>query len=278
MIPSKNKIYLGKCLDVLKSFDDNIFNLGVTSPPYNKLQAGGGKNTIFGPIKYDSFNDTMSEAEYQEEQITILNELYRSMKPGGSFFYNHKVRHVMNNTIHPIEWLIKTDWSIKQEIIWDRGSALNIASYHFWQTDERIYWLYKPKDDKISDAMESKHAKLSAVWRFLPDRNNEHPAPYPLVLPLRIILSILNEENGLIIDPYMGSGTTAVASKLLGSDYVGIDVSGNYIKKAEKRIELSETERYILDEEVKLHKLTGKTYAERMLEKQVVENEFWDVQ
>lgn len=272
-----NKIYLGKCLDVLKSFDDNVFDIGITSPPYNKLQSGGGKGSIFGPIVYDSFNDTLPEDEYQNQQVKILNEIYRSTKLGGSFFYNHKIRHIMNKTIHPIEWLTKTDWTIKQEIVWDRNTALNIRGYHFWQTDERIYWLYKPKDDKISNEMKSWHAKLSSVWRFPPDRKNEHPAPFPLVLPLRIILSVLNEERGLVLDPYMGSGTTAVAAKLLGSDYVGIDISENYIKKAQNRIDKFESERRVLDEEKKLHKLSGKTYAERKRLKQIKENEFWEI-
>jgi modification methylase len=271
-----NKIICGDVLEVLKSLDDDIFDLGVTSPPYNKKQAGGGKGQIFGPIVYDSFDDTLPEEEYQNQQVNILNEIYRSTKPGGSFFYNHKIRHTMNKTIHPIEWLTKTEWAIKQEIVWDRTTALNIRGYHFWQSDERIYWLYKLKDDKISNEMKSWHAKLSSVWRFPPDRKNEHPAPFPLVLPLRIILSVLNEEKGLVLDPYMGSGTTAVASKLLGSDYVGIDISENYIKKAQDRIDGFESERSVLDNEKKLHKLTGKTYAERKRLKQKKENEFWE--
>ena len=75
----------------------------------------------------------------------------------------------------------------------------------------------------------------------------------------------------------MGSGTTAVASKLLGCDYVGIDVSEKYIKEAQDRIDKFETERDILDEENKLHAITGKTYIERMRAKQIKENEFWDV-
>ena len=272
-----NKIYLGKCLDVLKSFDDNVFDIGITSPPYNKLQGGGGKGSIFGPIIYDCFNDTLPEDEYQSQQIEVLNELYRTIKLGGSFFYNHKVRHRKNSTIHPIEWLTKTDWSIKQEIVWDRMTAINMRGWHFWQNDERIYWLYKPKDDKTSDEMKSKHAKLLSIWRFLPDRYNNHPAPFPLVLPIRIIKSLLNGKNGLVIDPYMGSGTTAVASKLLGCDYVGIDVSEKYIKEAQDRIDKFETERGILDEENKLHAITGKTYIERMRAKQIKENDFWDV-
>ena len=156
-----------------------------------------------------------------------------------------------------------------------------MRSWRFYTIDERIYWLYKPKNNiTTGEEMKSKHAKMSTIWRISPERNNEHPAPFPLVLPLRIILSLSNHfpsEKGLVLDPYMGSGTTAVAAKLLGSDYVGIDISEKYVKKIQDRIDKFETERNILDEEKKLHELSGKTYAERMRAKQIKENDFWEV-
>ena len=51
--------------------------------------------------------------------------------------------------LHPIDWLRKTKWVIRQEIIWDRMIAANIRGWRFWQVDERIYWLYKPKNGNI---------------------------------------------------------------------------------------------------------------------------------
>ena len=65
--------------------------------------------------------------------------------------------------------------------------------------------------------------------------------------------------------------------RILGSDYVGIDISEKYVKKIQDRIDKFETERSILDEEKKLHELSGKTYAERMRAKQIKENDFWEV-
>ncbi len=122
---------------------------------------------------------------------------------------------------------------------------------------------------------------MSSIWSFPPERDNPHPAPYPLVLPLRIILSVLDEERGLVLDPYMGSGTTAVAAKLLGSDYVGIDISEKYIKEAEDRIDKFESERSILHTEKELHTITT-TYRDRKRTKEIKQQakklqfDFWD--
>jgi modification methylase len=276
----KNKIFKGDVLEVLKTFDNDIIDLIVTSPPYNKRGHGG---PIVKTVKYDVFDDTLPEEVYQEQQVSILNEIYRVTKPGGSIFYNHRCRWDNGELIHPMEWLIKTDWQPKQEIIWDRYISAQLRGWRFWQVDERIYWLYKPLDEnqKVGKELKSKHARMSSIWSFPPERDNPHPAPYPLVLPLRIILSVLDEERGLVLDPYMGSGTTAVAASLLGSDYVGIDISEKYIKEAEDRIDKFESERSILHTEKELHTITT-TYRDRKRTKEIKQQakklqfDFWD--
>ena len=85
----KNNIVLGDVYDVLKTLDENIFDMGVTSPPYNKQN--NRKGVLVKDIKYSDITDNKNESEYQIEQIEILNELFRVIKPGGSFFYNHKI-------------------------------------------------------------------------------------------------------------------------------------------------------------------------------------------
>ena len=201
--------------------------------------------------------------------------MYRVIKPGGSFFYNHRCRWDDGELIHPMEWLTKTNWMPKQEIIWDRFISGQLRGWRFWQIDERIYWLYKPtEDDRVGKELKSKHAQFSSIWSFQPEMNNPHPAPFPLVLPLRIILSLFDEGKGTVIDPYIGSGTTAVACKLLGCDYIGIDLSDEYIKMAEDRIGNYEEEKKFLEEEIKLHKIKGKSYQDRKQKKlRVIENE-----
>jgi modification methylase len=175
--------------------------------------------------------------------------------------------------IHPMEWVTKSDWVLKQEIIWDRSIAANIRGWRFWQVEERIYWLYKPtkKNDNGKELL-SKHALLSSVWRLRPEMNkstvNNHPAPFPIEIPTRCIYSVLDvEKNGLIIDPYMGSGTSAVAAKLLGHNFIGVDISQTYIEQALHRIDnISQKEIDDFNYEISLHKV-NKTYSDRKNEK-----------
>ena len=173
-----NKIFIGDILKVLKKLPNNLVDVGVTSPPYNKQE--NKKGWLVKNVKYDIASDKQDEDFYQKNQTEVLNEIYRITKDGGHFFYNHKTRWERGKMIHPIEWLLKTDWVIRQEIIWDRGIAANIRGWRFWQVDERIYWLYKPiNNNKIGKELESKHALLTSVWKIRPETKNPHPAPFP---------------------------------------------------------------------------------------------------
>jgi len=268
-----NEIVQGETLTVLKTFQNDLIDLTVTSPPYNKKITKAGKNSIMQPITYDSISDSLPEEVYQQNQIDVMNEIYRVTKNGGSLFYNHKVRHLKGITTHPMEWIPKTRWHLRQEIIWNRKAAVEVGGFRFYQVDERIYWLYKPVGDNIiGSKMLSKHARVSSVWEFAPDRKNSHPAPFPLDLPLRCILSVMDDLPGVILDPYMGSGSTAVAAKLLGKDYIGIDISPNYIKNSLDRINNFESERYKLTKEL-LNHVVIKSYKDRQEERKIkVEN------
>lgn len=247
-----NKIYSGDALEILKKLDDGVVDVGVTSPPYNKGERH--KGWLVKNVKYKASTDRLPEREYQEEQVSVLDEIHRATKPGGSFFYNHKTRWDKGTMIHPMEWLLRTQWIVRQEIVWDRIIAANIRGWRFWQVDERIYWLYKPIGrHKVGKELESKHALMTSIWRFPPERENDHPAPFPLVLPARAIYSVLDGKKGLVLDPYVGSGTTCVAAKLLGCDYLGIDISPEYVKEAKKRILNAQQERETLDKELAGH-------------------------
>ncbi|MDR2789764.1 MAG: site-specific DNA-methyltransferase [Campylobacteraceae bacterium] len=257
-----NQIIKGDTKTELAKLPDNFADIGVTSPPYNKGEKH--KGWLVKNVEYDNATDKKSEHEYQAEQIAVLDELYRITKEGGNFFYNHKLRWDKGRMIHPMEWLLKTKWSIRQEIIWDRGIAANIRGWRFWQVEERIYWLCKPKNSNlIGKELLSKHALMTSVWRFLPEQKNEHPAPFPLQLPLRCIYSILDDKKKCtVIDPYSGSGTTLLAAKMLGHNYTGIEISDKYIAMAEDRLKHFESERAVFNGEMEKH-VVKETFEER---------------
>ncbi|MDR3112396.1 MAG: site-specific DNA-methyltransferase [Elusimicrobiota bacterium] len=149
----------------------------------------------------------------------------------------------------------------KANIKWDRGIAANIRGWRFWQTEERIYWLYKPsfEGDLIGPELDSKDALLTSVWKIRPENKNPHPAPFPIELPVRCILAALDNKkcgivkNGVVIDPYSGSGTTLVAAKLLGHNYLGIEISGSYADYASSRLLNANFEMKRVLEEKSLH-------------------------
>ena len=260
-----NLLLQGETLELLKEMPSEIIDLGITSPPYNKQEKN--KGWLVDKVVYSQFQDKLPEEEYQQRQIDVLNEVHRLTKPGSSFFYNHKIRWVDGEMIHPMDWLRKTEWTVKQEIVWDRAIAGNIRGWRFWQVEERIYWLYKPiNGNKKGAELKSKDAKLTSIWRAVPENKNPHPAPFPLWLPTRIILSLLEEgQQGLVLDPYVGSGTTALAAKCLGHRYLGIDIGAEYLAHAEKRINNSDEEMDKIEKEKALH-FVHKTFSERKAE------------
>lgn len=118
--------------------------------------------------------------------------------------------------------------------------------------------------------MNGKDARMASVWEFQGERNNPHPATFPIVLPLRIIMSLMRDKEGLVLDTYMGSGTTAIASKLMGQKYLGIELSKDYIDMAVSRIRNwnSCDNRALAKKEEALH-FVKKSFQDRKKDKQL---------
>jgi len=252
-----NQVICGSASEVLHNLPDECIDLGITSPPYNKKERYGG--WLVEKVKYEGYKDRMPEEEYMQWQVEVLNELYRVTRAGGSFFYNHKVKYEEGKMIHPLDIVRKTRWNIWQEIIWNRRIAGNIRGWRFWQVEERIYWLVKGKPQELRP----QHARLTSVWEIRPEPGHkEHPAVFPLELPARIIHSILDDQPGIVIDPFCGTGTTLVAAKLLGKNYIGIDISPDYVAYAQRRLQEAERERARILKEIALH-FTEMTFQER---------------
>lgn len=232
----KNKIICGDCLDVMRTMPDNCIDLVVTSPPYNlKNSTGngmkdgrGGKWAGAALVNgYSHYDDNMPHEEYVEWQRNCLTEMFRLIKDDGAIFYNHKWR-VQDGLLQDRQDIIQ-DFPVRQIIIWRRKGGINFNAGYFLPTYEVIYMITKrkfklaPKANAVGD-----------VWEFTQEMNNEHPAPFPVALIDRIISSTTSQT---ILDPFSGSGTTAIVAMGLKRDFVGIELSPDYVEKSQKRIE-----------------------------------------
>lgn len=233
-----NKIYCMDVLEGLKQLDDESIDLIITSPPYNKvglngITKGGNWNKT---IDYNGStdNDKMSEEEYQEWQIKVLSECYRVLKTDGSVFYNHKNRIHNGEIVSPFMWIFKTPFKIKQELIWDRGSGHNISKCRYIPSYEQVFWLTKTKNPRFDRVAEIK--MKNDVWKIIPKKGTEHPAPFPIELPDNIIPCVAQGEKITVLDPFVGSGTVAVSAIKNNCNYIGFDKFQIYVDMANKNI------------------------------------------
>jgi len=224
----KNKIYNEDCLVTMNRMEDNYIDLTITSPPYNLGKKHHTENNVFDA--YDEYNDNLPEKEYQEWQIKVLNELFRVTKEGGSVMYNHKNRIKEGKQITPYEWILKTNWTIKQELVWFNKSS-NMDKCRFYPFTERIYWLSKGVETNFFNII-NQHDLI----KDLPaGADMEHKRSFPLKLAQRFVLCFPDAE--IIYDCFMGSGTTAIASLKEKRNFIGSEISKNYCSIAEKQIQ-----------------------------------------
>jgi DNA modification methylase len=214
-------------MELMKRYPDNYFDLTVTSPPYNLGKKHHTGNNVFDA--YDDFVDDIPEKEYQEQQISILNEIYRITKNGGSIMYNHKNRIKQGKQITPYEWILKSKWTLKQEVVWFNRSQ-NFDKCRFYPMTERIYWLSKGINTDFENTInQHDFIKDNAVGT-----SKEHKRSFPLSLAERFIMCFPNSIN--ILDPYSGSGTTAIASHNLNKNFVGCEISEKAFNNSIQRI------------------------------------------
>lgn len=230
-----NKIICGNSLDVMRQMPDGCVDTVITSPPYNlKNSTGNGmKDPRGGKWKgaalvngYSHHDDCMPHEDYVAWQRECLAEMYRLLNDTGAIFYNHKWR-VQNGLLQDRHDIV-SGFPVRQIIIWRRKGGINFNPGYFLPTYEVIYLIAKP-----AFTLAQKANAYGDVWEFGQEMNNPHPAPFPLALIERIISSTVGQ---VVLDPFMGSGTTALAARKHERAYIGIEISPEYCTMAEERL------------------------------------------
>lgn len=237
-----DEIILGDARDVLKEFPKNCIHLMVTSPPYNV-----GKE----------YDEDLTLGEYLDFIEEVMREVYRVLVWGGRVCFN--VANLGRKPYIPlhaylIERFEKIGFLFRGEIIWDKGDAVSGAStaWGTWQSaanpvlrDQHEYIIVlskgsfkrekRNKEDTITREEFLEFTK--SVWRFPPESAKKvgHPAPFPEELPYRCI-QLFTFKGDVVLDPFVGSGTTCVAALKTGRHFVGIDIEEKYVELAKQRI------------------------------------------
>lgn len=236
-----NRIF-PKSSEIMKELPDESVHLMVTSPPYNV-----GK-------EYDT---DLSLEDYLTMLRKVLNETHRVLVNGGRVCIN--IANVGRKPYIPLHSYIiqimrELGFLMRGEIIWDKSaSAGTSTAWGSWQSaanpilrDVHEYILifskgtYSRQKNGKPDTIEKDEflEYTKSIWSFpaVSARKIGHPAPFPIELPLRLI-KLYTFEGDVVLDPFMGSGQTAIAAIKTGRKYEGYEINEEYCQLAEKRIE-----------------------------------------
>ena len=236
-----NKIFT-KSSENMNELPDYSVHLMVTSPPYNV-----GKE----------YDENLSLEEYTNLIKNVMKETYRVLVPGGRACIN--IANLGRKPYIPLHSYIINDmleigFLMRGEIIWNKVSgAAGSCAWGSWKSaanptlrDSHEYILVFSKDDFSRKRVKNRKDTITkdefleftkSIWTFPTESAKKigHPAPFPIELPYRLI-QLYTFENDVILDPFIGSGTTAMACKELNRRYVGYDNELKYVKLAKKRL------------------------------------------
>lgn len=236
---AKIVLYHADALATMVHMADESVDIVITSPPYNMgLVPGGNGRGMYRPganIKggrfrdgYDgAHDDAMPQDEYDTWQRRCLAEMWRVARLG--VFYNHRprVEHGLLRTP------LSGDYGpalLRQIIIWDRGTGIDVNLRAFCTRQEWIMLFAKPAFALADHAASG----MGDVWRLgIETSVPDHPAPFPVSLPARCIAATAAKS---VLDPFCGSGSTLRAAMDAGIKGIGIEKSRRYCEIAVGRL------------------------------------------
>jgi len=237
----ENKFILGTA-ENMKELPDNSVHLMITSPPYNVSK---------------EYDEDLSLKEYLQLLENAFKETYRVLVNGGRACVN--VANLGRKPYIPLsdyisKMMVDIGFNMRGEIIWNKAaSASPSTAWGSWQSaanpilrDIHEYILvfskgdYKREKGKKEDTISKEQfiEWTKSIWTMNAEsaRRVGHPAPFPEELPYRLI-QLYSFKEDIVLDPFMGSGTTAVAALKSDRKFVGYEISKEYIELAERRIE-----------------------------------------
>jgi DNA modification methylase len=248
-----NKIYTENCLDTMARMEDNFIDLTVTSPPYDGLRTYNGYSFDFESVAKELFRITKdggvvvwivgdatikgSESGTSFKQALFLKECGFNLHDTMIWYKKAKFPHHENSKRYKPQFEYMFVFS-KGEV--NRYNPIYDVLNESYGKELNIKCKIKTKNNgkfngKIKKVVIKKHRMRDNVWEVSQKGFKGHPAPFPEQLANDHIVSWSN-ENDLVYDPFMGSGTTAKMAILNNRNYIGSEISKDYVEIANKRL------------------------------------------
>tara|TARA_R110000787_G_C13258898_1_gene430270 strand:- start:2 stop:739 length:738 start_codon:yes stop_codon:yes gene_type:complete len=234
-------IYNEDCLETLNKIKDDSIDCVITSPPYNmNLRIRNGKYCSRQIVKelstkYSNFNDNLPIDEYNKFHSKVLKELLRVSKV---VFYNIQIVTGSKRSI--FKMIGDFNEQLKDIIVWNKGVSQPAMHQQVLNKQTELILVFET-DYPISRQFKYanfKRGTLSDIWNIKRENttNKNHSATFPLNLIRKILINFTNENN-IIYDPFMGTGTTAIACLIEKRKFIGSEIDKDYCNVALKRIE-----------------------------------------
>ena len=229
------KVHPGDAVETPNRMPVESVDAVVTSPPYTIKNAtgndfkdgrGGKWPGVALQAGYSNQDDNMPHEEYVAWQRKCLTAMMRVLRNDGAIFYNYKWR-VQDGLLQDRSDIV-AGFPVRQILIWQQAGGINVNPGYFLPNYEVIYLICKPRF-----RLAKKANAIGCVWPISPESKNPHPAPFPVELAQRCIESTTGR---IVLDPFMGSGTTALAANAVERQWIGVELSEAYCNLARERI------------------------------------------
>lgn len=222
------QLYNDDCLKVLKAMPSNSIDLVVTDPPFIIETSGAG-------IYKQADKQYVKELNFMKDGFSdeVLDELCRVMKKINVYFFCSQ-----KQIIPLLDYFVKEkkcNWNLLR---WAKVNPVP-ACGNKYLTDTEFILFFREKGVRIGGTFATKFTYYLSPLNQKDKKLYGHPTVKPLELVERFVLNS-SEEGGVILDPFMGSGTTGAAAKKNNRDFIGIELEPKYFDIAKKRIECTE--------------------------------------
>lgn len=230
-----NEIYLGDAYELIKKMPDNYVDLIVTDPPYEIVAGGGGG--AFGADKHSYHKDVSLKLNYG---ITneILTEFERVLKHTNIYLFCNK-----NQLLQYLDFYKEKNVDI---LVWNKTNTIPTISNKYLSDLEYIVFA-RGKGVPMFNTWETS----SKLFQTTTNKSDKSLYDHPTIKPESIIQNlILNSsvEDDIVLDPFLGSGTTAAVAKKLSRNYIGFEIEENYFNIAKDRLNgITQKDRIVID-------------------------------